>query len=51
MLILKILKDFIVDLLEDGYDDFFYIHCSKYTSSSLLQSAVEQVARDRNIGF
>ena len=30
------LKDSIVDmLLEDGYDDFFYIHCSKYASNNV----------------
>lgn len=46
------LKDSIVDmLLEDGYDDFFYIHCSKYASSSLLQSAAEQVSGKQEYGL
>lgn len=46
------LKDSIVDmLLEDGYDDFFYIHCSKYASSSLLQSAAEQVSGRQEYGL
>ena len=46
------LKDSIVDmLLEDGYDDFFYIHCSKYASSSLLQSATEQVSGRQEYGL
>lgn len=46
------LKDSIVDLLlEDGYDDFFYIRCSKYASSSLLQSAAEQVSGRQEYGL
>lgn len=46
------LKDSIVDmLLEDGYNDFFYIHCSKYASSSLLQSASEQVSGRQEYGL
>lgn len=46
------LKDSIVDmLLEDGYDDFFYIHCSKYASSSLLKSAAEQVSGRQEYGL
>lgn len=46
------LKDSIVDmLLEDGYDDFFYIHCAKYASSSLLQSASEQVSGRQEYGL
>ena len=46
------LKDSIVDmLLEDGYDDFFYIPCAKYASSSLLQSASEQVSGRQEYGL
>ncbi|TLD97638.1 DUF3240 domain-containing protein [Helicobacter jaachi] len=46
------LKDSIVDmLLEDGYDDFFYIHCAKYASSSLLESASEQVSGRQEYGL
>lgn len=46
------LKDSIVDmLLEDGYDDFFYIECAKYASSSLLQSAAEQVSGRQEYGL
>lgn len=46
------LKDSIVDmLLEDGYDDFFYIECAKYASSSLLQSAAEQVSGRQQYGL
>ena len=46
------LKDTIVDmLLADGYDDFFYITCAKYASSSLLQSAAEQVSGRQQYGL
>ena len=46
------LKDSIVDmLLEDGYDDFFYIYCEKYASSSLLKSAAEQVSGRQEYGL
>ncbi|WP_295699153.1 DUF3240 family protein [Helicobacter mastomyrinus] len=46
------LKDSIVDmLLEDGYDDFFHIKCAKYASSSLLQSADEQVSGRQEYGL
>lgn len=46
------LKDSIVDmLLENGYDDFFYTPCAKYASTSLLQSAVEQVSGRQEYGL
>lgn len=46
------LKDSIVDmLLEDGYNDFFYIPCAKYASSSLLTSAKEQVSGRQEYGL
>lgn len=46
------LKDAIADmLLEDGYDDFFYISCAKYASSSLLESASEQVSGRQEYGL
>lgn len=46
------LKDAIVDmLLEDEYDDFFHIECSKYASSSLLESAAEQVSGRQEYGL
>lgn len=46
------LKDAMVDmLLEDGYDDFFYISCEKYASSSLLKSAAEQVSGRQEYGI
>lgn len=47
------LKDSIVDLLlGNGYGDFFYIPCAKYTSScSLLQSALEQVSGRQEFGL
>lgn len=46
------LKDAIVDmLLEDGYDDFFYIPCAKYASNFLLQSASEQVSGRQEYGL
>lgn len=47
------LQDSIVDfLLSNGYGDFFYVPCSKYTSScSLLQSALEQVSGRQEFGL
>lgn len=46
------LKDAIVDmLLEDGYNDFFYIRCAKYASISLLKSATEQVSGRQEYGL
>ncbi|TLD80417.1 DUF3240 domain-containing protein [Helicobacter sp. MIT 05-5293] len=46
------LKDSIVDmLLEDGYDDFFYIHCAKYASSMFLASPKEQVGGRQEYGI
>lgn len=46
------LKDSIVDmLLEDGFDDFFYHRCSKYASSSMLQSSREQVSGRQDYGL
>ncbi|WP_334095437.1 DUF3240 family protein [Helicobacter typhlonius] len=48
----KELKDSIVDmLLEDGYDDFFYIQCEKYASSSFLKSTIEQVSGRQEYGL
>ena len=46
------LKDSIVDmLLDDGFDDFFYHRCSKYASSSMLHSSMEQVSGRQDYGM
>ncbi|AFI06336.1 DUF3240 family protein [Helicobacter cetorum] len=39
------LKDALIDyLFEKGFDDFFYMECYKYATSSLLLSEKEQVS-------
>lgn len=45
-------KDLIVDiLLEEGYDDFYFFPCKRYSASNLLISAEEQVSARRDFGL
>ncbi|PAF51959.1 DUF3240 family protein [Helicobacter sp. 13S00477-4] len=46
------LKDSIVDmLLEEGFDDFYYLDCNKYAATSLLLSEKEQVSGRKDYGL
>ncbi|PAF46669.1 hypothetical protein BKH46_06785 [Helicobacter sp. 12S02634-8] len=46
------LKDGLVDrLLEDGFDDFYYIECHQYAATSLLLSEKEQVSGRKEYGI
>ncbi|MDP1785373.1 MAG: DUF3240 family protein [Sulfuricurvum sp.] len=45
-------KDILVDLLlEEGYDDFYFFPCKRYSAGALLTSAEEQVSARRNFGL
>lgn len=45
-------KDLIVDiLLEEGYDDFYFFPCKRYSARTLLISAEEQVSARRDFGL
>ena len=45
-------KDLIVDLLlEEGYDDFYFFPCKRYSAGAFLISAEEQVSARRDFGL
>lgn len=45
-------KDTLVDLLlEEGYDDFYFFPCKRYSAGALLISAEEQVSARRDFGL
>jgi len=45
-------KDTLVDLLlEEGYDDFYFFPCKRYSAGAFLISAEEQVSARRDFGL
>lgn len=45
-------KDVLVDLLlEEGYDDFYFFPCKRYSAGAFLISAEEQVSARRDFGL
>ncbi|MDD5159070.1 MAG: DUF3240 family protein [Sulfuricurvum sp.] len=45
-------KDILVDLLlEEGYDDFYFFPCKRYSAGAFLISAEEQVSARRDFGL
>lgn len=45
-------KDLIVDLLlKEGYDDFYFFPCKRYSAGAFLISAEEQVSARRDFGL
>ncbi len=45
-------KDTLVDLLlEEGYDDFYFFPCKRYSATALLRSDEEQVSARRDFGL
>ncbi|MGD9655794.1 MAG: DUF3240 family protein [Sulfuricurvum sp.] len=45
-------KDSLVDfLLAQGYDDFYFFNCSRYSAGAFLISAEEQVSARREFGL
>ncbi|MBV5320955.1 MAG: DUF3240 family protein [Sulfuricurvum sp.] len=45
-------KDTLVDLLlEEGYDDFYFFPCKRYSAGAFLVSAEEQVSARRDFGL
>ena len=45
-------KDTLVDLLlEEGYDDFYFFSCKRYSAGAFLISAEEQVSARRDFGL
>ena len=45
-------KDTLVDLLlEEGYDDFYFFPCSRYSTGAFLTSAKEQVSAKIDFGL
>lgn len=46
------IKDTLVDfLLAQGYDDFYFFRCSRYSAGAFLVSAEEQVSARREFGL
>lgn len=45
-------KDTLVDLLlEEGYDDFYFFPCKRYSAGAFLISTTEQVSGRRDFGL
>ncbi len=45
-------KDTLVDLLlEEGYDDFYFFPCKRYSAGAFLVSTEEQVSARRDFGL
>lgn len=45
-------KDILVDLLlEEGYDDFYFFPCKRYSAGAFLVSTEEQVSARRDFGL
>lgn len=46
------IKDTLVDfLLAQGYDDFYFFRCNRYSAGAFLVSAEEQVSARRDFGL
>lgn len=46
------IKDALVDfLLAQGYDDFYFFRCNRYSAGAFLVSAEEQVSARREFGL
>lgn len=46
------IKDTLVDfLLAQGYDDFYFFRCNRYSAGAFLVSAEEQVSARREFGL